>query len=187
MSVVVALEKDDVVYMGADTCLSRGKRKDNSSNGEFGKITVLPNGLLVGVVGVVRAKQLLISHSELFSFADQTLTKTGIVLSFLPQVVKLLKENKEMEDDDTDLPISLLLAKDSDLFVVKSSLKVVRVRDFAIGSGMRFTFPSLRDESETIENRLVNAMRIAEKYNTAVGAPFVLTDTKEKSFKEIRK
>lgn len=186
MTVIVALEKDGVVYMGADTCTSTGKRKENVAQGEFGKIAIMPNGLFVGVSGLVRSHQLLLSHSELFSFADDKLTKEGIIRSFLPQMIALFKEKKEMEEDDIDLPVSLLLAKDSDLFVITSSLKVFRVRDFAIGSGGSYAFAALRDESETVENRLLNGMRLAEKFETGVSAPFVLVDTKEKTIKEVR-
>ena len=186
MTVVVALEKDGVVYMGADTCTSRGKKKENEAKGEFGKIDILPNGLFVGSAGLVQSKQSLLSHPEFFSFADDKLTKDGIIRSFLPQVIALFKEKKEMEEDDVNLPISLLLAKDADLFVITSSLKVFRVRDYAIGSGMSFAFASLREENDTVENRLLNAMRVAERYDVGVKAPFVLVDTKERVFKEVR-
>ena len=186
MTVIVSLEKDGVVYMGADTCTSTGKRKENVAQGEFGKITIMPNGLFVGIAGLVSAHQLLTAHPEFFSFADDKLTKDGIIRSFLPQVIALFKEKKEMEEDDVNLPISLLLAKEADLFVITSSLKVFRVRDFAIGSGGSYAFAALRDESETVENRLLNGMRLAEKFETGVSAPFVLVDTKEKTFKEVR-
>ena len=186
MTVIVAIEKEGVVYMGADTCTSCGKRKENEAKGEFGKIMAFPNGLFVGISGLVRAHQLLTAHTELFSFADDKLTKDGIIRSFLPRMIALFKEKKEMEEDDIDLPVLLLLAKDSDLFVVTSTLKVYRVRDYAIGSGGSYAFAALRDESETVENRLLNGMRLAEKFETSVGAPFVLVDTKEKTFKEVR-
>lgn len=186
MTVIVALEKDGVVYMGSDTCTSRGKKKENEAKGEFGKVGILSNGLFVGMSGLVCAHQLLLSHPTLFSFADEKLTKEGIIRSFLPQAIDLLKENKEMEKDDNNLPVQMLLAKDSDLFVITSSLKVFRVRDFAIGSGGSYAFAALRDENETVENRLLNGMRLAEKFETGVSAPFILVDTKEKTFKEVR-
>ena len=186
MTVIVAIEKEGVVYMGADTCRSWRKRKENVAVGEFAKIERLENGLLVGMAGRVRARQLLMAHKEFFSFADDQLTKDGIIQSFLPQMIALFKEKKEMEENDIDLPVSLLLAKNSDLFVVTSTLKVYRVRDFAIGSGGSYAFASLRDENETVENRLLNGMRLAEKFETGVSAPFILVDTKEKTFKEVR-
>lgn len=185
MTVIVAIEKEGVVYMGADTCRSCGKRKENVSIGEFAKIERLDNGLLIGISGKVRAHQLLMAHKEFFSFVDDKLTKDGIVREFLPAVKKLFAEEKMLDEDGFWL-ISMMLAKDGDLFVIKSSGLTYRVSDYAIGSGSDYALAALRDERETVENRLLNGMRIASGIDVSVGAPYVLIDTKEKKYREVQ-
>ena len=57
MCVIVAIKESGVVYMGADTQTTTGRRKRNGLNETSFMITRLENGMLVGFCGKVAAKQ----------------------------------------------------------------------------------------------------------------------------------
>ena len=61
MSVIVAIKENGVVYMGADSQTTTGRRKLNDLNETAYKITRFENGMLVGFCGRVAAKQAILS------------------------------------------------------------------------------------------------------------------------------
>ena len=66
MSVIVAVKENGVVYMGADTQTTSGRKKHNGLNETAFKIHRLENGILVGFCGKVAAKQTTLSLQGLF-------------------------------------------------------------------------------------------------------------------------
>ena len=186
MTVIIAIERNGVVYMGADSCVSCGKRKETLKTEDFVKIQVMSNGLLLGVAGPSAGKQLLLSHKEeLFSFADNKLSKDGIIKEFLPAIIELYDKEK-MLDEDGYLPNSILLAKDGDLFVVHSTKETYRVTSYAIGSGTIGGLSILEEGQGSVENRILDGMRLASKMETGVCAPYILVNTKERKIQEVK-
>lgn len=61
MSVIVAIKENGVVYIGADSQTTTGRRKHNGLNETAFKINRLGNGMLVGFCGRVAATQSILS------------------------------------------------------------------------------------------------------------------------------
>ena len=78
MSLVVAIKKDDVVYLGADTRTTRGERVRSNLAEEDLKIHRM-GSCLVGAAGTVANIQLMTNHPEWFELKGKPLTKKFLV------------------------------------------------------------------------------------------------------------
>ena len=67
MSVVIAIKENGVIYMGTDTQVTSGNKKENELNKNSFKIALLDNGLLVGVCGNYGLKQQIIADKSIFT------------------------------------------------------------------------------------------------------------------------
>ena len=83
MSLIVAIKKDDVVYLGADTRTTRGERVRSNLAREDLKIHKM-GSCFVGAAGTVANLQLMISHPEWFELKGKPLTKKFIVQKIIP-------------------------------------------------------------------------------------------------------
>ena len=80
MSVIFAIKENGVVYMGADSQTTTGRRKRNSLNETAFKITRIKNGMLVGFCGRVATKQDVLSMEDTFVLdKERGLNKKHIV------------------------------------------------------------------------------------------------------------
>ena len=82
--------------------------------------------------------------------------------------------------------MSMLLAKGGDLFLVLDSKQVYRTRKVALGCGAPYARVALSDEKESVENRLLNGMRLSTTFDSAVCEPYVLVNTKDMEFVEVK-
>ena len=115
MSVIVAIKENGVVYMGADSQTTAGRRKRNGLNETAYKITRLKNGMLVGFCGRVAAKQAILSMEDVFVLDKEGgLNKKHIVKEIVP---KLVDKMQLIGDEDSGaLDVSILLAYKDNLF-----------------------------------------------------------------------
>lgn len=191
MSVIVAVKKDDAIYMGADTQATSSSLKYKTLIETSYKIKVINNDLLVGIVGNAKVGQFICSHSEFFKF-DETkgLTKEVLVRDIVPQIYLCLKENKLLEDDeeqkdDYSFPCELILAFKDKLFKINDKFVVTNINKFvSIGIGEDFVNYALYniDYKKEINEQLKQAMKISGKYCPGIGAPFIFINTKDLTF-----
>ena len=115
MSVIVAIKENGVVYMGADSQTTTGRRKRNGLNETAFKITRLENGMLVGFCGRVAAKQAILSMEDVFVLDKEGgLNKKHIVKEIVP---KLVDKMQLIGDEDSGaLDVCILLAYKDKLY-----------------------------------------------------------------------
>lgn len=186
MSVVIAIKENDVIYMGTDTQVTSGNKKENELNKNSLKIALLDNGLLVGVCGKYGLKQQIIADKSIFTLdKNNMLTKQHIVTNIIPKLSRWVKKSDKA--NDTELEVSFLLAHDNNLYFIGHELNVIKINNFAkIGAGKGCVDYALScfnylPARERIIKALVESANITE----SVSGPYALIDTKHKEFEII--
>lgn len=195
MSVVIAIKKNDRIYMAADTQTSCGDRKVTYHSEGSRKIHRFENGILLGHTGSVHNWQILCSHPEYFTVPEGgELTKKYIVQNVIPKIFKCYRDNDmclKEEGKPAKLGDSYLLAYKDKLFQIDGVFDVEVLNHYAeIGSGGDLTLAGLIEldsdderDGQIIEDRLVELMRIASSRIMSVSSPYYLIDTKDQTFK----
>ena len=178
MSVVIAVKKDDTIYFGADTQATKPSMKKHLTSGHNTKLFTFNNGVVVGFSGLAVIQQIVVAHPEWFDLKkDEKLTKEHINTVIIPSLVKAL----EPYDANAD-QFSLIIAYKSDLFEVYGERVALRIESkCAIGSGsdvIKYKLYNL-DVNGDINAQILDALRFSAKFDAHVGAPFLLTNTKD--------
>ena len=186
MSVIVAIKENGVVYMGADSQTTTGRRKRNGLNETAFKITRLENGMLVGFCGRVAAKQAILSMEDVFVLDKEGgLDKKYIVKEIVP---KLVDKMQLIGDEDSGaLDVCILLAYKDKLYRITSGLDVVKLTECGrSGAGADFTNWYLFGEKNLpVRERILKALVASAKRTESVGGPYVLIDTKSQEFEVV--
>lgn len=186
MSVVVAIKKDGVVYIGADTQTTTGSAKANYTKESNLKIITLENGIVLGHVGAVARKNIFFHSKNVFPKLKlkNGLTKEVIVEQLLP----LLKKDKVFCNDDGHVEISAVLAYKDRLFKIKNEVVTEIGRYCAIGAGYDFAWAHLEDgwKKHDPVSLLHKALDASARNIPSVSAPFVVVNTKDLSIEVIK-
>lgn len=192
MSVIVAIKKDGVIYLGTDTRYSDGGNQISLVNLNALKIWKVEGkeNCLLGQVGIqreasaIRACHDLVDSSSPMDFAY-------IVNQVEPRIKEVLKEHEFIDASDPygTMKSRFLLAYQDKMYVIDRG-SVLEYDDFvAIGSSECEAFGSLvssRNEEDP-EKRILVALRVSAMHDVYVGAPFVLINSKTMEFKVINK
>ena len=186
MSLIIAEVKDGAVYMGADTRTSCGSRKYSYKSEANLKIHKMPNGILLGAVGMVKSTQILSCHKDWFEGEDaQNLSKEFLVTQIVPKLYRELNRRKQLEKSHpAELDGSFLIAQEDRLFRLTRNFSVSVVPAFeAIGAGLNAAF-AVNDCADGLSTRekLLKGLRLAASCDSTIGAPFVFIDTKALEF-----
>ena len=185
MSVVVAVKKDGVIYMGADSLTTVGNRKFHALNETGYKITRLESGILVGCCGEVSSCQSVTNTPNLFTLDENgTLTKKHIVTNIVPKLLEIYTELGKIEKGKTEN--TMLLAYKDKLYCINSNFLVSKYNDFvSIGAGKSYALYHLSNGDLSTKTRLLSALKESAKRTDSVGEPFVLIDTKNLEFEVV--
>ena len=195
MSVVIAIKKNNRIYMAADTQTSCGDRKVTYLGENSRKIHRFENGILLGHTGSVHNWQLVCAHPEYFTVPENgELTKKHIVQNIIPKLFKCYRDNEmreEVEGEPSRMGDSYLLAYKDKLFQIYDVFDVQVLNHYAeIGSGGDLTLSGLVEldaedvqDEQVIEKRLVDLLRISAARIMSVSGPYVLIDTEKQTFK----
>jgi len=193
MSVVVAIKKENKVYMGADSQVSKGGTRlslSNPNNYKVWKVKGVEN-CLMGSVGNLRDACVIRIMHGLVREIDAI--KGDIDFEYVVgRIVPLIKEEltdygylkKDALFDGFDS--SFLFAYEDKLFYINSDASVIEIDDcIAIGSGSNEAIGSLITSSneEDCEQRIVKAIKSSAAHDIYVDYPIVLVDTESTEFK----
>ena len=185
MSVVIAVKENGVIYMGTDTQVTSGNKKENELNKNSFKIALLDNGLLVGVCGNYGLKQQIIADKSIFTLDENNmLTKQHIVKNIIPKLSYWVKKS---DTNNTELEVSFLLSHKDNLYFIGHELNVIKINNFAkIGSGKGCVDYALSCFTHLpIKERVLKALVESANITEGVSGPYVLIDTKHKEFEII--
>ena len=117
MSVIVAVKENDVIYFGADSQTSTGRKRRNYLNETAYKVVKLDNDILVGFCGRVASRQIILSMKEVFVLDENgCLTKEHIVKQIVPKLVDKMEQICDEESGSID--VSILLAHKDKLYKI---------------------------------------------------------------------
>jgi ATP-dependent protease HslVU (ClpYQ) peptidase subunit len=194
MSVVVAIKKDGIIYMGADSQVSRGGTRTTLSNPNNYKIWALRDvdNCLMGAVGTLRANNIIKVADDLIpEIVDikQAVSFRFVVKHLVPRMFDELDEYKVLTKDNDDtvhMDASFLLAYHDRLYSIDRYGSVIEVDDFcAIGSGANEALGSLLstiDEKDPVE-RIKTAIKASAAHDLYVDYPIVISNTEDTEFK----
>ena len=190
MSVVIAVKQGNRIWFGADTQSTSGTDRYNYLAENDFKITKLDNGILLSWTGETAMSQFILAHPEWFTLDEKKgLTKEYIVTKIVPQIYEALAEEDMLDKGDDGVPPlmtgKILLAHKDRLFEICRDFQVLRYEDYqATGSGSNAIVYGLSkiDKSKDINEQLLRLMKISEKHDTNVSAPFVFIDTHNLQF-----
>lgn len=192
MSVVVAIKKDGVIYMGADSQVSRGGTRTTLSNPNNYKIWAVSDAdnCLMASVGTLRANNILkvarglipeivnIKRDVDFSF---------VVRHLVPGIMDELDDYGALLKKDTpDMEAEFLFAYGDRLFCIDRFGSVIEVDDFcAIGSGSSEALGSLLSSIDVKdpEERIKMAIKASATHDIYVDYPIVISDTDTTRYK----
>ena len=185
MSILIAYKKDDTIYLGTDTRVILSDTKHNRTCECDYKIQKMENGMLVGIVNDVPARQVLFAHPEVFTLDKQgKLSHKHIVLNVIPKIIDLLKYNYlliENKDDFVSMSTVIMLAHKDVLYRIDTYFGVHRMTQFDVQGAIgpySIGVVSRINESEDINTQIVQGLDIASKYSIYVSPPYLLVDTK---------
>ena len=197
MSVLVAIKKNNKIFLGADSQVTRGGIRSNSLEEDGRKIKLLDNGIIIGAVGTKKGCKLIFAHPEIFTLTDGgELTKKHIVDSIIPKIHKLLDENDLItysKDEPPSYDSLFFIAYRDRLFWIPKSATVVTINHYvSAGAGDDVAFPGLMKldgedvNDDEVYERLAEILRVTAERRTSVSAPFFLIDTESKEFKIVK-
>ena len=194
MSVVVAIKKDGIIYMGADSQVSCGGTRSTLSNPNNYKIWAMRDveGCLMGSVGTLRANNIIKVADDLIPEIVELKDAVSfrfVVKHFVPRLMEELEDYKVLTKDRdgvTHMDASFLLAYRDRLYSIERYGSVIEVDDFcAIGSGSCEALGSLLSSaniSDPIE-RIKMAIKASAAHDIYVDYPIVISNTKDTEFK----
>lgn len=193
MSILVAVKRNNAVYMATDTReIHQQHKRHNLSESSF-KIQKEDNGMLVGITGDRIARQTLFANSDIFTLDRYgNLTKKHIVKDIIPRIIGLLKRSNLLvnsDDEQLRMDCNIILAHKGVMFNINKMFWIIRCEDFqvigkAYASAEVVLFST--QDSEDVEERMIKALNASSKYSTLVGAPYVLIDTKNLEYKVVK-
>ena len=194
MSVVVAIKKDGIIYMGADSQVSRGGTRTTLSNPNNYKIWAVRavDNCLMGSVGTLRANNIMkVADSLIPEIVDikNAVSFGFIVKSLVPRMFDELDEYKVLAKDSEDaihMDADFLFAYHDTLYHISRYGSVIEVDDFyAIGSGANEALGSLLstvDEKDPVE-RIKTAIKASATHDIYVDYPIIISNTEDTEFK----
>ena len=194
MSIVIGYKKGDRVYMGTDTRVVVDDYKRTEICPCNYKIQQLENDILVGIVGERAERQAIFAHSDIFTLDKKgALTPRHIINEIIPSLLSVLDDEKLLVQKEGELPYmkaQILLAYKDTLYGLCSNFVVSKNEDFLIlGKGSVSLYGQAvlfnTKEEDDIPKRIVKALNVTAKHSQMVGAPYLLIDTKDLTYKLI--
>ena len=192
MSLILAIKKDDAVYLATDSRISHVDYIHNTVAGEDLKIQRL-GSCYVGAAGLVASIQLMMSHPEWFELNGKPLTKKYLVQNVIPKYYDALESAGLLNRDDSNKhsPKSkayFIVTDGESIFKIDSDFEVISFyRCVAVGCTedlANSVFIHLGNDFEPNEV-LLDILRSSAKRNNGVGAPYHLVNTRDNKFETV--
>lgn len=193
MSILLAVKKNNTVYMATDTReIVSGNKRSNLCEASF-KIQKKDNGMLVGITGDRFTRQTLFANLEIFTLNKKgKLTKKHIVTEIVPKIIDLLDAHgmvMQTEDGFISMKAKIVLAHQGSMFEICAGFLVIKYEDLQVlgeaSSGAEVVLFNSKPDDD-VEERLIRALDVASKYCLTVGAPYLLINTKNLEYSVVK-
>ena len=194
MSVVVAIKKEDKIYIGSDSQVTRGGTRrtlNNPNNYKIWKVRGVDNCLMAHVgnvrdANVIRLIDGLVTDYDAYK---NNVDYEYVVKSIVPDIVNALKARGFVKDEPylDHMDSCFLFAFQNQLYMINTDGCVIEIDDYvAIGSGSDQAIGSLLStEDEPSKTRIIKAIKASAASDIYVDYPIILSDTKDTEFEVI--
>lgn len=190
MSVVIAIKKDNVIYMAADTMVTYGDSKRHLYSESSQKIWAVSDTphCVMGATGYLRDIN-LIHHCTNELVPEAAIIREdlniGIIMQYtVPTIFETIRNYTKVvmpENQSFEFCTSFLYAYKNRLFSILPDGLVEEIDDYtAIGSGADAALASLKHNiDEPVYTRLMKALDAASDISLYVSAPYVCINTED--------
>ena len=137
MGAILAIEKDGIVYIGADAVKSCGSVNYYVNNVSNLRLHRMPSGVIVATCGAMALTQRLWINDSWFETEEgEAFDKRFIVTKVIPRFYDAIKHIDAAWEEDKDSSVKttntcFIIAKGSDIYTVSNDLHVTRCRKIA--------------------------------------------------------
>lgn len=186
MSLVIAVKEKDRVVMMADSAETSGEYLSRIYDEGRYKIQVIGE-VLVGSVGKVSNVRKLLTHPEWFDTKGKEFDKSFIVNNIVPRFYEELKNSRMLEINENELPKSkatFIIAVKDRIYKMFNDFSVMEYdRSTSAGCTTGIVYPYIKDiEHGQEKEKMLDAMHISAKLDSAVGAPYIYIDTVDRKY-----
>lgn len=192
MSVIAAIKKDGVIYMGADSQVTRSGTRtslSNPNNYKIWKVKGIDN-CLIGHVGNLRdACAIRVMHGLVreIDIIKDSIDFDYVVCRIVPMIIDELKNYDYLAKDGRfdGMDSRFLFAYKDKLFLISQDASVIEIDDcIAIGSGECEAIGSLITTSKdgNANIRIIKAIQSSATHDIYVDYPIVLANTADTEF-----
>ena len=192
MSVVVAIKKNGVIYLGADSQVTRGSTRtslSNPNNYKIWKVRDVEN-CVMGHVGDLRdacVVKIIRGLVDELTIIHQAVDFEYVVTRVMPRIFSELAEYQFIDPKGVfeGIHSKFLFAYQDKLFVIGTDGSVIEIDDcVAIGSGESEAIGSLLTTLEDDEptERIIKAIKSSAAHDIYVDYPIVITNTLDTTF-----
>jgi len=186
MTCIVGLIYNGVVYIGADSLGSNGFTKSVREDKKVFKLQDTDKGL-IGYTSSFRMGHLLQYATGLIDKRDEpNIDHKYLVTHFIPNIRKLFNNHGYERNNSGEAKGGVfILAYEDSLYLIESDYQVAIPTDnyLACGGGEYHAYGSLYSTEGldmTPEERIILALKAAQKFTIGVEAPFYIMNTKNK-------
>lgn len=194
MSVIVAIKKDGVVYMGCDSQITNGGTRTtlkNENNYKIWKVGDVEK-CFMGSVGNLRDACAIRTMDDLvtnYNVFKKHISYHFVVNKIVPDIIKRLQDFSFLKKDGVfeGMDSSYLFAFEDQLYMIHNDGSVIEIDDcVAIGSGKNEAIGSLLStENEEPRTRIIRAIKSSASSDIYVDYPIILINTNSQEFEII--
>lgn len=196
MASVIAIEKDGVVYVGADAVKERCNVKYYMTKESNLCIHKMKNGVIVGTLGLASVAQQMWLHDEWFELEEgENFDKKFIVTKIVPKFYESIKNHRSWEcpGDVKEIDSGFIFVYKNDIYLMYSDLSVRKCKKIGCMSNedediLFYTFASTYMENnpdKSIEEVIRETFKFASSCNRSVNLHGYIINTKDLEFKEM--
>jgi len=186
MSLAIAIKKDDTVFVGADSLMSKNYGlKSILKEGHDKAWKITESGVIFAHTGAVVERNIIEMSDDIIDkdFADRAIQFKDVVNNIVPKMMSLLEERKISEYDHCSCSGFILAHRDK-LYEIDNDSCVIEPYDdyVSIGSGSEVAdgaFQVIKDyEHFTPEQKIVKIISGTCAIHSSVGYPIRIINTK---------
>jgi ATP-dependent protease HslVU (ClpYQ) peptidase subunit len=190
MSVIVGVKEKDVIYIGADSQITKGGSKKSQISPNNRKVWHPDDidSLLMGSVGLIRGINIIKTINGLIdqkTLSDHQIDYDYVINHVSSKLMEKMEEHKLIESKDFNpkMQNEFLFAYKDSLYLIGSEASVIQIDDYiAIGSGSIEAMGNLSStEKEDPITRITKAIQAAIENDIYVDYPIIIMNTKDKN------
>ena len=196
MASIIAIEKDGVVYIGADAVKQRCNVKYYMTKESNFTIHKMKNGIIVGTVGLASVAQQMWLRDELFDLkAGEKFDKRYIVTKIIPQFYEAVKNHSGWKENDEvkEIESGFVFVYKSDIYLMYSDLSVKKCNKIGCMSNedediLFYTYASAymaNNPDKSPKEVIKETFKFAASCNRSVNLHGHIINTKDLEFKEM--